>query len=613
MVVMQIPTLPPCACLHHHDASVYITGVSTILSQPAHLTTPASPKQGIVLTRAADNGSSAQHQQLPLQVSAELDAADLTMVALKAAHASLPSRPAQQLDGGLLKRMLNLAHEAVISAQACVRHHDSGLAESHMGGQQQLQQPNEQPTAQSSQDVQSIIRGSAQRSRVAALTPPAAAAAVLASEPAKADMTFATLLSSSPRAQAAVGRAAALSCVMIQEAMDAQLTVDGTVLIGAAERCCESAFDQWCLCLSYRPAWRVQRAWVLPAMALSAIGESERPAALRVLRWVFNAASAEGSVVAGAAAGEVQLPPLLLTLLAFKCARYGHCDTFRWLYARGRALAAQDITPQVCVADFKAFMEQVMVPSHAAARGDKMLFLMKPEPAATHTYSLMDTAIRYGQEAFVRALGASNVPPPLSSFTLYSAGLAATHGSCRLLQWLHAHPACPFDAADVIESSLHSFSDDTPGADVGDDVIECTALEKLKWLHSVDAFQVFTQRDVNDLVASAGAEFATLPQSAHPVLRPRILWLLDDVGAQWPGGGAASIVRIRKRVNACAVVRMVSELECPWGDWTSEECALVRSRQQQQQCSEGLAGAQRWMQQLHALGCPCACAEAGNA
>eukprot|EP00611_Tribonema_gayanum_P029324 TRINITY_DN780_c0_g1_i5.p1 TRINITY_DN780_c0_g1~~TRINITY_DN780_c0_g1_i5.p1 ORF type:complete len:570 (+),score=142.67 TRINITY_DN780_c0_g1_i5:125-1834(+) len=516
-----------------------------------------------------DTAPSAQRQNLPSQVSAELDAAGLIMEALKAAHASLPSRPAQQLDGGLLKRMLNLAHEAVISAKACVRHHDSGLDESHMGGQQQLQQPNEQPTEQSSQDVQSIIRGSAQRPRMAAPIPPAAAGAVLASEPAKGvwqmlgpgywlivasvnrgiraaytrallsggdsssssgsgrsgdgdctwlcrtalsavlqsdsvfrmaldiraippavhDMTFATLLSSSPRAQVAVGRAPALSCVMIQEAMDAQLTVDGTVLIGAAERCCESALDQWCLCFSYRPAWRAQRAWALPTMALSAIGETERPAALRVLRWVFNAASAEGSVVAGAAAGEVQLLPLLLTLLAFKCARYGHYDTFRWLYARGRALTAQDITPQVCVANFKAFMEQVMVPSHAAARGDKMLFLMKPEPVAPHTYSLMDNAICYGQEAFVRALSASDVPS-LSSFTHDSAALAAANTSCRLLQWLHAHPACPFNAVNVIKASLQSCSGGTLGVSAGDDAIERIALEKLRWLHSVDAFEV---------------------------------------------------------------------------------------------------------------------------
>ncbi|KAG5176919.1 hypothetical protein JKP88DRAFT_350893 [Tribonema minus] len=415
-----------------------------------------------------------------------------------------------------------------------------------------------------------------------------------------------------PAVHVALGRAAALSCVMIQEAMDAQLTVDGTVLIGAAERCCESALDQWCLCLSYRPAWRVQRAWVLPAMALSAIGESERPAALRVLRWVFNAASAEGSVVAGAAAGEMQLPPLLLTLLAFKCARYGHYDTFRWLYARGRALTAQDITPQVCIADFKAFMEQVMVPSHAAARNDKMLFLMKPEPAAPHTYSLMDNAICYGQEAFVRALSASDVPS-LSSFTHDSAALAAANTSCRLLQWLHAHPACPFNAVNVIKASLQSCSGGTLGVSAGDDAIERIALEKLRWLHSVDAFEVLSQRGLNNLVAFTGTKFAMLPQSAHPVLRARILWLLDDMGAQWPGGGAASIVRAHERVNACAVVRMVSDLECPWGQWTSEECALVRSRQQQQQRSEGLAGAQRWMQQLHALGCPCACAEAGNA
>eukprot|EP00611_Tribonema_gayanum_P023271 TRINITY_DN4867_c0_g1_i1.p1 TRINITY_DN4867_c0_g1~~TRINITY_DN4867_c0_g1_i1.p1 ORF type:complete len:545 (-),score=151.70 TRINITY_DN4867_c0_g1_i1:488-2122(-) len=428
------------------------------------------------------------------------------------------------------------------------------------------------------------------------------------------DGALALLLSSSARARVALGRAA-LSCVTIQEAMAAQLMVDAHVLLGAAERGCVAALDQWCLCLSYRASWRVQRTWALPAAALRAIRERERPEAIRVLRWVFDAASPEGSVVAGTAAGEVRLPPLLLTVLAFQCTRAGHFETFRWLSTRGRHVTGQDIAPRVSAADLEAFDKQVVTPRGAAARADEMSFMKLPNARATHTLTLMDHAILYGQAGFVEALAGFSIAPALSCFSNDSARLAASKASCRLLQWLHAQPACPFDAVSIIQMSLTSCIDAPPGA-----AVDAGALEKLAWLRSIGAFEALAQHDLNYLVAFAAVGFTELPRYAHPVVRARVRWLLQDMGAEWPGGGAAHVVRVCTFTDASVVVRMVSEFACPWGRWTSAECALVRGRQQQrrqqqqqrqqQQHSEDV---QRCMLQLHALGCPCACARTEGA
>ncbi|KAG5176544.1 hypothetical protein JKP88DRAFT_347131 [Tribonema minus] len=294
------------------------------------------------------------------------------------------------------------------------------------------------------------------------------------------DRELSQLLNNSPRAMVQVG-CAELSCDVIRAAMDAGLTVDGNVLIGGAERCCKAALDQWHQSLLQRSAWRAQQTWVLPVMALRAIGVRERPEALKLLRWVFNTATLKR--------GEVQLPPVLLTMLAFKCARYGHFDAFCWLYTEGRQLAQQDITATFSLADFNAFKGEVAVPFRAACTDEFLFIRMLPPDTTESLCTLMDTAIQYGQEKFVVALSRFDVAPELASFT------------------------------------------------------------------------------------------------------PKTALIVCQV----------------KDLNASGVVRMVSDLACQWGRWTSAECALVRGRSQQPS-SAPPRSAQHWMQQLHALGCPCTCA-----
>ncbi|KAG5178265.1 hypothetical protein JKP88DRAFT_330017 [Tribonema minus] len=303
------------------------------------------------------------------------------------------------------------------------------------------------------------------------------------------DGALTTLLNNSSRTMVQAGRAE-LSCDMIGDAIDAGLDVDGHVLIGAAERGCEAALNQWHLSLSQWPAWHTQLSYVLPVMVLRAIGVKERPEALEVLRWVFNTAISKRA--------EVQLPQVLLTLLAFKCARYGHFDTFCWLYTEGRRLAQQDITVTVSEADLKAFKDEVLAPFRAA-RTDELSFIkvLRTDGTARTLCTLMDSAIWFGQEEFVAALS-------------------------------------------------------------------------------------------------------------------RIQWLQNEMGADWPHDGAAHIVRKGKDVDARGVVRMVSDLACPWGPWTSAECALLRTRPQHRSAVPPQS-AQHWMQQLHALGCPCGCSPADDA
>eukprot|EP00611_Tribonema_gayanum_P024740 TRINITY_DN5514_c0_g2_i1.p1 TRINITY_DN5514_c0_g2~~TRINITY_DN5514_c0_g2_i1.p1 ORF type:complete len:389 (-),score=83.28 TRINITY_DN5514_c0_g2_i1:275-1441(-) len=388
---------------------------------------------------------------------------------------------------------------------------------------------------------------------------------------------------------------------MIRDAMESGMEgVDRCVLIGAAARGCEATIKQWVLGMSHFPSWRKEMSVILPGMALRAIGERERPEALEVLRWVFNTATSKGA--------EVQLPPVLLTLLAFTCARYGHFDTFCWLYTEGRMLAEQDIAIKLSAADVHAFKEEVFVPLGGAMQGELSFirFLRGESTSAT----LMDTAIGFAQQEFVVALSRFDVAPELSSFTSHSWCFAAQYASLGLLQWLHAQPACPFDGTlKMISASVRKRDSLPPGA--GDNAFKHSATEQLVWLRSIGAFQTLTQQDLDSLMGCAAARYAYDPiaRLAH---QARLQWLQDEMGADWLRGGAAYISQKAENLDARGVVRMVSDLACPWGPWTSTECALVRSRLQQR-ASVLPRSVRHWMQQLHALGCPCTCARAEDA
>eukprot|EP00611_Tribonema_gayanum_P015930 TRINITY_DN2784_c0_g1_i2.p1 TRINITY_DN2784_c0_g1~~TRINITY_DN2784_c0_g1_i2.p1 ORF type:complete len:399 (+),score=79.98 TRINITY_DN2784_c0_g1_i2:24-1199(+) len=386
--------------------------------------------------------------------------------------------------------------------------------------------------------------------------------------------------------------------------MDAGLMVDGHALVGAAERGCKAALNQWSLSLLHYLPW-LQQPWVLSAMALRAIGARERPEALQVLRWVFNAVTPGAR---GAAAGAVRLSPVLLTALAFKCAQYGHIRTFHWLYTEGRRLAGQGMFPRISAADLNAFKEEVVVPFRAA-RTDELFFIQELATGTTATIcTLMDSAIWSGQQEFVAALSKFDVAPELASFTPYSAYIAAAFASPSLLQWLHSQPACPFPVLAATLGTVCRGNALPPGA--GDDAIAHSATEQLIWLRSVGAFQTLTQHHLQDVIGCAAARYAQDSVSALPAQQARIQWLQNEVGADWPRGGAVYIVQKDTTVDARGVVRMVSDLACPWGPWTSAECALVRSRSQQRS-SVPPQSVQHWMHQLHALGCPCTCPRLG--
>ncbi|KAG5178257.1 hypothetical protein JKP88DRAFT_248149 [Tribonema minus] len=568
-------------------------------------------KETSAFAPSADGGTNAQQAIVQPHVETELENADQIMTGLKAAYASSGSLFTERF-ADRLEPMLDFVHGGVMSLRACVRHHASGQAELKTAEKEQLCR---QPSTPGFDEDTHDARRPSQRRHLAAPTPPATASAVLASEPGKAvwqmlgrgywltmasDRKRFTLLNKSPRAMVQVGRAE-LSCDMIRDAMDAGLLVDGHVLVGAAERGCEAALDQWHHSLSQRPAWRVQRSWVLSAMALRAIGVRERPEALQVVRWVFNTAVLKGA--------EVQLPPLLLTMLAFKCARYGQFNTFRWLYTEGRMLAEQGIAANMTVEDVTALCEEVFVPLRAAKQGEQQF--IKFSSGESTSFTLMDSAIHFGQESFVVALSRFDVAPKLSSFTPHSVRIAARFASLGLLQWLHTQPAClhMFDGKTVILASMISSDPISPGA--GDDAIEHSATEQLIWLRSTGALQTLTQQHLQHFVGAAAAAYAQNLASAHHA-HARIQWLQDEMGADWPSGGAAYILQKAENLDACGVVRMVSDLACPWGPWTSAECALVRSRSQQRS-SAPPQSVQHWMHQLHALGCPCRCAGAEDA
>ncbi|KAG5181983.1 hypothetical protein JKP88DRAFT_278467 [Tribonema minus] len=308
------------------------------------------------------------------------------------------------------------------------------------------------------------------------------------------------------------------------------MRLDGHTLVGAAERGCVTALSQWHALLSERIKWHAREAWVLPVMALRALSTRKGPAALAVLQWVFRTATRQ----VGSSTSRLQLPPLLLTVLAFKCASIGDFDTFRWLYADGRQLTKQDIQAQVSVAGLKAF-KQAMGPFGGADKG--VLPFMRVKNAAV-TYTLMDTALGYGQGEFVTLLSRSAVGAPLATLTHLSAVLAAHSGSRSLLQWLHAHTGCTFNNSKVIAQCLKTRSGPRPWS--GDEAIAHNALDALKWLRDIGAFQARTQTDLTDMIVSTAEYHATRPHVAYPV---RLQWLLREMGAEWPDGGAARIVR----------------------------------------------------------------------
>ncbi|KAG5178256.1 hypothetical protein JKP88DRAFT_329980 [Tribonema minus] len=480
-----------------------------------------------------DGGTSAQQPNVPPHVAMELDNADHILTALKAAVSC--SRPGEHLEDRL-KLQLDEVHRAGLVMRAHVgRSGSGGAGPCSEGKEQSCGQLT--PVSESAEDLHDT-RGPAQRQRLGAPTPDASAvaSAVLASEPGSAvwqmlgrgywltvasvsrgirtvytrellcggssssngggsgdsdcawlcrtsvsavlhsdavlrmaldmqaislnpvpagtapspagwrisDDSLTTLLNNSPRTMVQVGRAQ-LSCNMIRDAMSAGLLVDGHALVGAAERGCEAALNQWHRSLAQRPAWRAQRSWVLPG-------------------------------------AEVQLPPVLLTLLACKCARYGDFDTFRWLYTEGQRLAQQDITVKLSAADLKAFKEEVVVPFRAACTDDLLFLKVLTTGITKNICTLMDSAILFGQEKFVVALSRFDVAPELSCFTPRSAVFAASCASLSLLQWLHGQSACPFDgSAEVIIASVCRIDPLPPGT--GAEAAVHNPLERLGWLH----------------------------------------------------------------------------------------------------------------------------------
>ncbi|KAG5178269.1 hypothetical protein JKP88DRAFT_330025 [Tribonema minus] len=509
-----------------------------------------------------DGGDYAQQSLAQPHVAMELDNAKRILTALKAAYASSSSRPAKRF-ADRLEPMLDLVHGSVMRMRASVRHFGSGRADLNTEGKEQLCR---HPSTQGFDEDLHNVRRLAERLHLADATAgtPACASAVLASEPGRAVWQMLGrgywLTVASPAHHGPGGlRAAFLR--HDQRRHRCGLMVDGHVLVGAAERGCEAALNQWHHNLSQRPMWRAQRSWVLPVMALRAIGVRERSEALKVLRWVFNTAAAKGA--------EVQLPPVLLTLLAFKCSRFGLFDTFRWLYTEGQRLGQQEFSTVVGVADLNAFRNEVILLCRGA-KNDELSFIYIPS-GANATPSLMDFAIICGQEEFVGALCSSDVAPPLSSFTQNSAVIAAAFASLSLLQWLHLQPACPFPTFHILQMAAYRCHV-VPGT--GADAKEARALEHLTWLRSIGAFQTLTQQELCGLVGSAAARYAHESLSehhSHPVGQARIQWLQNEMGADWPRGGAVYILHETDTLDARCVVRMVSDLACPWGPWTSAE------------------------------------------
>eukprot|EP00611_Tribonema_gayanum_P015097 TRINITY_DN2687_c0_g2_i1.p1 TRINITY_DN2687_c0_g2~~TRINITY_DN2687_c0_g2_i1.p1 ORF type:complete len:669 (+),score=156.74 TRINITY_DN2687_c0_g2_i1:173-2008(+) len=410
------------------------------------------------------------------------------------------------------------------------------------------------------------------------------------------------LLERNATARGRVGRAQ-LSCGLVRDAVAAGLPLDAHTLTGAAVRGCETALNEWHALLSSRDEWREQEAWALPVMALAAV-DTDCPATLEALRWVFRAATQRAGESACADTPAVQLPPLLLTALAFKCAALGKFEWFRWLHTHGRQLIQQSIQAQVPVTNLNAF-RQALGP-YGAGGIDLLFMLVREGTAFTHT--LMDTAIIAGQEDFAAALSTSGISAPLSSFTDLSASATAAFGSLSLLQRLHAHPNCAFNNAVVITGCMVSCSQPPPGAAV--EASESGALEVLRWLRGVGAFEAVSQTDLSYTVVKAAVAFAVQPRAS---LRVRLLWLLqEEARAVWPAGGAARFARVETVFEARHVVNLVSELGCPWGPWTSAECAVLRDRTGPSNAPA--EGSTDWMRRLHELGCPCACTRpAGSA
>ncbi|KAG5181970.1 hypothetical protein JKP88DRAFT_278454 [Tribonema minus] len=351
-------------------------------------------------------------------------------------------------------------------------------------------------------------------------------------------------------------------------------------------------------------------------MALRALDAKERPSVLAVLRWVFRTATWQ----VGGSTSEVQLPPLLLTVLAFKCAAIGDFNTFHWLHADGQQLTKQDIHAQVPVADANAF-RQAMGPlgavnafapamsSSGTVHTDLLYFMRKRHDAVSHTF--MDIAISCGQQEFVTLLSRSDVSAPLSTFTHLSAAVAAASNSFSLLQWLHAHPGCTFNNHQVTDQFLMTHIH--PRHLSGTAAMEQNTLE-LKWLRDIGAFQAVTQTDLTHLVIMTAKAHAAWPRGVYVV---KLKWLLGEMGAEWPDGGAARIVRAvaheHRAPDPRSVVCLVSELGCPWGPWTSAECEIMRSNAERMRSNaEWLIASPseraELMRRLHELGCPCACA-----
>eukprot|EP00611_Tribonema_gayanum_P000697 TRINITY_DN1051_c0_g1_i2.p1 TRINITY_DN1051_c0_g1~~TRINITY_DN1051_c0_g1_i2.p1 ORF type:complete len:509 (+),score=103.11 TRINITY_DN1051_c0_g1_i2:494-2020(+) len=407
------------------------------------------------------------------------------------------------------------------------------------------------------------------------------------------------LLEESPIARHAVGKGQ-LSCSLIRDAVTAGLPLDGHTLVGAAERGCEAALNQWHALLSDSPQWCAQEAWVLPVMALRAISARERPAVLPVLRWVFRTATRQVDV----STSDVQLPPLLLTVLAFRCAAFGDFDTFHWLYTDGRQLTKQDIQAYVPVADLNGF-RQAMGPFNANGT-DHLHFMRTRHDDTAVTHTLMDTAIGCRQKEFVTLLSHSDVSAPLLAFTHFSARLAASNTSLRLLQWLHAHPGCTFNNHQVIIQFLITRKAPRQLSGTAAVTVAQQTLDALKWLRDIGAFEAVTQTDLTIMVVRT-AIYAAWPREHYLV---KLQWLLREMGAAWPNGGAAHIVRSAllesKAPDLRSVLALVSQLDCPWGPWTSAECEIMRSNAERLIASPSERAS--LMRRLHELGCPCTCA-----
>ncbi|KAG5181958.1 hypothetical protein JKP88DRAFT_245884 [Tribonema minus] len=605
------------------------------------------------------NGS--VQQILQPQVELQLENADKILAIRKGVFASSPSQPARPL-AERLQPMLGITHAAVISMQACYKHpgkqqavrKPSELASTEPPAQRHcrnaptppatasavlMSEPGQAvwkmlgrgywlPVAGVSRGVRAaytreLLKGRGDSGKgggcvwlcrtslgavlqsdavfrmlsVAAGTDSAAKINCHLSIPYQ-DAGLLQLLQESQTARLAVGKGQ-LSCSLIRDAVTAGLPLDGYTLVGAAERGCEAALNQWHTLLSDSPQWHAQEAWVLPVMALCALDAKERPSVLAVLRWVFRTATRQ----VGGSTSEAQLPPLLLTVLAFKCAALGDFDTFRWLYADGRQLTKQDIHAHVPVPDLNAF-RQAMDP-FGAVHTDLLYFMLKRHDAAV-THTLVDIAIAFTQGEFVTLLSRSDVSAPLSAFKHFSAAVAAHSNNLGLLQWPHAHPGCTFNSHQVIRQFLITRKAPRQSSGTAAVTVAQHTLDALKWLRDIGAFEAATQIDLTTMVTKTATSYAAWLCHSSLV---KLQWLLHKMGAAWPNGGAALIVRSMARLNQRqepdprSVLALVSQLDCPWGPWTSAECEIMRSNAERLMIERAAL-----MRRLHELGCPCACA-----